>query len=49
MGKCVKGKEEDKPRTGRYRCEKCGGVSAKKDHICKPRKIREGEAEKGKK
>lgn len=49
MGKCLKGKEENKPRPGSYRCEKCGGVSAKKDHVCKPKKIKEGKAEAGRK
>ena len=37
---CLKGKSEDKDKPGRFRCAKCGAVSKKKDHVCKPEKIR---------
>lgn len=36
---CLKGKSEDKAKPGRYTCVKCGAVSKKKDHVCKPKKI----------
>ncbi len=42
MGKCLKEKDESKPKTGSYKCEKCGAVAEKKDHLCKPHKV-EGE------
>lgn len=37
---CLKGKNEHKPKPGRYRCEKCEAVSKKKDRLCKPKKIK---------
>jgi len=40
MGKCLKGKAENEAKPGYYRCEKCGAVTAKKDHACKPKKIK---------
>lgn len=40
MGSCLKGKSESKPQAGAFRCEKCGAVSEKKKHLCKPAKIR---------
>lgn len=49
MGRCLKGKDESEVRAGNYRCEKCGAVTAKKDHACKPKKIKLKEKEKGKK
>ena len=39
MGSCLKGKSETKPREGVYRCDKCGAVSKKKGHLCKPEKL----------
>ena len=33
--RCQKGKSEDKPKKGRYRCDKCGAVSKDKKHLCK--------------
>ncbi len=42
MGKCLKGKDEAKPKPGLYECEKCGSVTEKKGHVCKPHKIKEG-------
>ena len=38
---CLKGKSENKPKEGRYTCKKCGAVSKKKGHICKPKKIKD--------
>ena len=38
---CLKGKSENEPKPGRFRCSKCGAVSKKKKHICKPKKIKE--------
>ena len=40
MGRCLKGKAESEAKPGNYSCEKCGAVSAKKDHVCKPKKIK---------
>ena len=39
---CLDGKSEHKPKPNRYRCKKCGAVSKKKEHICKPKKIKKG-------
>jgi hypothetical protein len=39
MGKCIKGKSEDPPIKGAYQCHKCGAVSKKKDHLCKPDRL----------
>jgi hypothetical protein len=39
MGSCLKGKSEIKPKEGAYRCDKCGAVSKKKGHLCKPEKL----------
>ncbi len=41
MGKCLKEKDESKPKTGSYKCEKCGAVAEKKDHLCKPHKVKD--------
>lgn len=49
MGKCLKGKSEAKEKPGHFRCQKCGAVSAKKDHLCDPKKLKkEGKGEKKK-
>ena len=37
---CLKGKSEDKSEKGNYKCKKCGAVSRKKKHLCKPKKIK---------
>ena len=37
---CLKGKSEAKEKPGNYRCKKCGAVTDKKKHACKPRKIK---------
>jgi hypothetical protein len=37
---CRKGESEHKPKPGRYRCARCGAVSKKKGHLCKPQKIK---------
>lgn len=39
MGSCLKGKSENKPKEGAYQCDKCGAVSRKKGHLCKPEKL----------
>jgi len=39
MGKCIKGRSENEPKEGVYRCHKCGAISEKKDHLCKPEKL----------
>lgn len=45
MGRCLKGKDETRAVPGAYRCEKCGAVALEKDHVCKPREIKEEEKE----
>jgi len=37
---CLKGKSEAKRKPGRYTCDKCGAVTKKKKHLCKPKKIK---------
>ncbi|MBT3381046.1 MAG: hypothetical protein HN742_27230 [Lentisphaerae bacterium] len=37
---CRKGKDENKPKVGRFRCKKCGAASKNKGHLCKPKKIK---------
>jgi CHAD domain-containing protein len=39
MGSCLKGKSENKPKEGNYQCDKCGAVSKKQGHLCKPEKL----------
>jgi hypothetical protein len=39
MGSCLKGKSENKAREGAYQCDKCGAVSKKPGHLCKPEKL----------
>ena len=39
---CRKGESEHKPKPGRYKCSRCGAVSKKKGHLCKPKKIKKG-------
>lgn len=38
---CLRGKSEAKKKDGAFVCKKCGAVSKKKDHLCKPRKIKD--------
>jgi hypothetical protein len=49
MGSCLKGKSEVKKHPGAFKCEKCGAVSDKKKHVCKPAKLKKKDLEKGKK
>jgi len=37
---CLKGKSEAKDKKGNFICKKCGSVSKKKKHLCKPKKIK---------
>jgi len=46
MGSCLKGKSENKAKEGAYQCEKCGAVSKKKGHLCKPDKLSDKDAKK---
>jgi hypothetical protein len=46
MGSCLKGKSENKPREGAYQCDKCGAVSKKKGHLCKPDKLSDKDVKK---
>ena len=38
---CLKGKSESKAKAGNFVCKKCKAVSKKKDHLCKPKKIKD--------
>jgi len=49
---CLKGESEVKKTEARYECGKCGAMVKKKDHACKPVKIKavtKTEKKKGKK
>jgi CHAD domain-containing protein len=46
MGSCLKGKSENKPKEGAYQCDKCGAVSKKKGHLCKPDKLSDKDVKK---
>lgn len=37
---CMKNKKGAKPKSGRYRCCKCGVAAKKKNKLCNPRKIK---------
>jgi len=37
---CLKGKSENKEKTGRFECKKCGAVSKKEKHLCAAKKIK---------
>jgi len=37
---CLSGESEHKAKPGRYRCRRCGAVSKKKGHVCKPKRIK---------
>lgn len=49
MSKCLKGKSETRPEPGAFSCRKCGAVTEKKSHACKPEKIKKEEKDKKKK
>lgn len=36
---CLKGRKKAKEDPGNFTCKKCGAVSKKKGHLCKPKKI----------
>ena len=40
MGKCLKGKSECGSKDADYKCGKCGALTEKKKHLCKPEKIK---------
>ena len=42
---CKKSKTRKKPKPGRYRCENCGQVRAKKSSVCEPAKIKKRDLE----
>jgi CHAD domain-containing protein len=46
MAGCLKGKSENKLKEGVYSCEKCGALSKKKGHLCKPEKLSSKEVKK---
>jgi len=39
MSKCLKGESEVKKKEAKFACEKCGALSQKKSHLCKPEKV----------
>ena len=46
MGKCLKGKSEVGKDDAKYVCKKCGARTDDKDHVCKPKKVKDGEDKK---
>jgi len=40
MSGCLKGDSEVKKKEAKFKCEKCGALTDKKKHICKPEKIK---------
>lgn len=40
MGDCLKGESEVKKKKAKFQCEKCGALTDKKKHVCKPEKIK---------
>ncbi|MDT8441918.1 MAG: hypothetical protein RQ723_09690 [Desulfuromonadales bacterium] len=40
MGKCLKGESDVKKKDAKFACEKCGAKTAKKEKICKPKKLK---------
>jgi len=48
MGKCLKGESEVKKKEAKFACGKCGAKTDKKDHVCKPEKLKEGKKKKKK-
>jgi len=45
---CQKGKSKEPPASGGYQCSKCGAVAAKKEHLCKPKKVKGASGSRGK-
>jgi len=39
MSDCLKGKSENKPKKGRFRCERCGAVSKNEKHLCRAEEL----------
>jgi len=48
MGSCLKGKSEVKKKEASVACEKCGALSDKKSHLCKPVKLKDKDKDKKK-
>lgn len=44
MGKCLKGDSDAPKKDAKFCCEKCGGKTDKKSHVCKPKKIKSGKS-----
>ena len=40
MSKCLKGKAECGSKDADFKCDKCGALTKKKKHLCKPEKIK---------
>jgi Zn finger protein HypA/HybF involved in hydrogenase expression len=48
MGKCLKGESEVKKKQAKFKCEKCGAMTQKKSHLCKPKKVKQNKSGKPK-
>ena len=46
---CLKGESEVKKKAAKYQCGKCGAAVKKKDHVCKPIKVKSDEKDSAKK
>ncbi|MCF7818115.1 MAG: hypothetical protein K9M54_09565 [Kiritimatiellales bacterium] len=40
---CKKGESKHEKKPGHYECKKCGAVVKKKDKVCQPKKIKDGD------
>jgi hypothetical protein len=49
MAGCLKGESKVKQKDAKFACSKCGAAADKKDHLCKPEKLKEQKEKKGKK
>jgi len=46
MSKCLKGESEVKKKQAKFACGKCGATTDKKDHVCKPEKLKDAKKKK---
>ena len=46
MAGCLKGESEVKKKDAKFACSKCGAAAGKKDHLCKPEKLKDQKQEK---
>jgi hypothetical protein len=43
---CLHGESEVKKGKARFQCRRCGALTDKKDHVCKPEKTKKADKEK---